>query len=108
VVSGLAALKALSFSGSGLPVAGSAVRAIMNGANCSGLLTKNTGAETLEICQTSPPGRLNCSASPRTDRLLSLALALPPPSEKRAMTGILSPRKAEALDSERPPSSPVK
>ena len=42
------------------------------------------------------------------ERLLSLALALPPPRENRATTGTLSPLNTAALDSERPTVLPTK
>jgi hypothetical protein len=47
----------------------------------------NTGAEMLPICQDSPPGRLNCSAMLRWPLVLSGALGLAPPTEKRTTTG---------------------
>ena len=58
----------------------------------------------LALSQRSPLAGLNYNARPRTERLLSLAFGLPPPTEKRATTGTLSPLNTDALDSARPAS----
>ena len=67
----------------------------------------NTGAEMLPICQLSPPGSSNCSARLRWLRALSAAFGLPPPIEKRAITGTGLPLKADAIDSARPSALPT-
>ena len=75
--------------------------------NCSGVAEPNTGAEMLPICQVSPPGNSNCSAMLRWLFALSGAFGLPPPTEKRAITGTGLPLKADDADSALPSALPT-
>jgi hypothetical protein len=109
--SGIGAMRRWPLAASGILVAGSGCSEASRPKNCSGEDAPNTGDEILPICHCSPLGRLNCNAKLRCDLVLSAALGLALPTDKRITTGTGLPLKAEAVDSARasavPTNSPI-
>ena len=60
----------------------------------AGDFAANIGASIMVMCCKAPPGRLNSSAMPRGFGAASGASGSPPPSEKRATTGMVLPEKS--------------
>mgnify|MGYP000867402128 CR=1 FL=1 len=85
--SGWLAQKAFSFSGSGLPVAGSGRIACIRSKKVCGVAAPKTGVLSIAIWCSCPSGSLKASAMPRPLRAVPGALGLRPDSEKRATTG---------------------
>ncbi len=98
VASGLAALNALIFSGSGLPVAGSGSRACRKPKNCSGDLATKTGAE-ISTSSAGPPLVSKLTASARGAPLaLSDIFEFGPAIEKRISVGVFAAWNRSALE----------